>query len=171
MKERDSTSRWAGFWIRFIANLIDTGLLTVASWFLELMILGAVYWLGSHQKSFQDAFNPFMLQVFNGVLYLVLAFPYYTWGHYRYGTTLGKRPFRIYVVSMSDLLPITKKQAIVRTLSYVLSYLPFCAGFIMVAFQPEKRALHDFIAGTVSISKEKQGLGGERHVPDVYSPN
>ena len=147
--------KYAGFWIRFIANLIDTGLLTVASWFLELMILGVVYWVGSREKSFQDAFNPFMLQVFNGVLYVLLAFPYYSWGHYRYGTTLGKKPFRIYVVCMSNFLPITWKQSVIRTLAYTLSYLPFGAGFLMAAFQSEKRALHDLLAGTVSISKEK----------------
>jgi uncharacterized RDD family membrane protein YckC len=151
MRER----RYAGFWIRFVANLIDTIVLTVASWFLELMILGAVYWIGSRAKPFQDAFNPFMLQVFNGVLYLLLAFPYYTWGHYRYGTTLGKKPFKIYVVGMATFLPITGKQSVIRTLAYALSYLPFGAGFLMAAFQPEKRALHDLVAGTVSITKEQ----------------
>lgn len=140
---------YAGFWVRFLADIIDNLILTVASWLLELMILGVVYWLGSHEKSFQDAFNSLMLQVLNGALCLFLAFPYYTWGHYRYGTTLGKRPFRIYVVSNTDFLPITLKQSIIRTLGYALSYIPFGAGFLMVAFQPEKRGLHDLVAGTV----------------------
>jgi uncharacterized RDD family membrane protein YckC len=152
--------RYAGFWIRLIADLIDTTLLTVASWFLELMILGVVYWVGTwmgrYSAPFQDAFNPFMLQVFNGVLYLVVAFPYYTWGHYRYGTTLGKKPFQVYVVNHSNHLPISLKQSMIRSFAYAISYLPFVAGFLMAAFHPEKRALHDLIAGTVSISKEKQ---------------
>jgi uncharacterized RDD family membrane protein YckC len=50
-------------------------------------------------------------------------------------------------------MPISLKQSWIRCLSYTLSYLPMCAGFIMAAFQPEKRALHDLIAGTVSIVK------------------
>jgi len=148
-----SSPRYAGFWVRFIADLIDTTLLTVASWLLELMILGVVYWLGKRAAPFSDAFNPFWLQIFNGVLYLALAFPYYTWAHYRYGTTLGKKPFGVTVVSEADRLPISLKQAILRTLGYVVSYAPFGAGFIMAAFHPQKRALHDLIAGTVSIAK------------------
>jgi uncharacterized RDD family membrane protein YckC len=146
-------TRYAGFWIRLVADLIDTLILTVASWFLELMILGVVYWLGSFGKPFADAFNPFFLQIFNGVLYVLLALPYYTWGHYRYGTTLGKRPLQVYVVTASQGLPISLKQSWIRCFGYVLSYLPFCAGFIMAAFHPEKRALHDLLAGTVSVQK------------------
>ena len=37
--------RYAGFWLRFVANIIDSDLLNVASWVIELMILGAIYWL------------------------------------------------------------------------------------------------------------------------------
>src|SRR6185312_9975503 len=101
-----------GFWIRLLADLIDTTVLTVASWFVELMILGLVYWIGRYTQPFQDAFNALWLQIFNAVL----AAPYYTWGHYRYGTTLGKKPFRIYVVQESNRLPITMKQSILRSI-------------------------------------------------------
>jgi uncharacterized RDD family membrane protein YckC len=157
------TGRYAGFWIRLVADIIDTLILSVAAWFLELMLLGLVYFVGRYNKPFNDAFNPFFLQVFNGVLYLLLAIPYFVWGHYRYGTTLGKRPFRIYVVSHSNHLPISLFQSWMRCFGYLVSYLPFGVGFIMAAFQPEKRALHDLMAGTVSISKEKayQSLGSE----------
>lgn len=148
-------TRYAGFWIRLLADLLDTALLTAASWFLELFLLGAVYFTGARAQSFTDAFNPFFLQVFNGALYVVIAIPYYVWGHLRYGTTLGKRPFRIYVVNASDHQPISMKQSWIRCLSYAVSYAPLCAGFIMAAFQPEKRALHDLFAKTVSIVKTK----------------
>lgn len=147
--------RYAGFWIRLLADLIDTTVLTVASWFIELMGLGVVYWIGHFAAPFQDAFNSFWLQIANAIIYVVIAAPYYTWGHYRYGTTLGKKPFRIYVVTEDQKLPISMKQAVLRTLGYVVSYIPLGAGFLMAAVHPEKRALHDLIAGTVSISKER----------------
>jgi uncharacterized RDD family membrane protein YckC len=154
-------SRYAGFWIRLVADLLDTALLTAVSWFLELILLGAIYFVGARAQSFtgafSDAFNPFFLQVFNAVLYVLLAIPYYVWGHLRYGTTLGKRPFRIYVVNASDHQPISMKQSWIRCLSYAVSYAPLCAGFIMAAYQPEKRALHDLFAKTVSIIKPKRG--------------
>lgn len=149
--------RYAGFWIRWIAWLIDSTLLTLASWILELTLLGAVYGLmvvlGRDEGSagFFDAFSPLFLQVFNAGIYACLAFPYYTWGHFKYGTTLGKRPFRIRVVNASDLRPLTLKQSIFRTLGYVVSYLPFACGYLMAALQPRKQALHDLLAGTVSV--------------------
>lgn len=154
MTSAQAPIRYAGFWVRFIADLIDSTLLTVASWFLELVLLGAVYWLGHFAAPFQDAFNPFMLQILNLALYATLAFGYYTWGHYRYGTTFGKRPFRVYVVTEKNRLPITMKQSVIRSVGYAVSYLPLAAGFLMAAFHPEKRALHDILAGTVSITKE-----------------
>lgn len=147
---------YAGFWVRFIADLIDSTLLTVASWLLELVLLGPIYWLGHSATSFQDAFNPLMLQVVNLGLYGALAFAYYTWGHYRFGTTFGKKVFRVYVVAEKTRMPLTLKQSILRTAGYIFSYLPLGAGFLMAAFHPEKRGLHDMIAGTVSISKEQQ---------------
>ena len=48
------------------------------------------------------------------------------------------------------------KQSVVRTVGYALSYAPLGAGFLMAAIHPEKRALHDLIAGTVSITKERR---------------
>jgi uncharacterized RDD family membrane protein YckC len=170
-------TRYAGFWIRLVADVIDTLLLTVAAWFLELMFLGIVYFVGAsagvsqYHKPFNDAFNPFFLQVFNGVLYLLLAIPYFVWGHYRYGTTLGKRPFRIYVVSHDNLLPITLVQSWLRCVGYLVSYLPFGVGYIMVAFQPEKRALHDLMAKTVSIMKTKPHGNPAPKRPELHDVN
>lgn len=155
-------TRFAGFWIRLVADILDGLLLTVVSWIVEYLLLGVFYWAwsawlsrqGQPIPSFGRAFDPLMLQVFNAGLYLCLAFPYYVWGHFRWGTTLGKRPFRIYVVSVESLGHITLNQSIARCLGYVPSYLLFGTGFLMAAFHPEKRGLHDLIARTVSIRKE-----------------
>lgn len=91
----------------------------------------------------------FIQLLFYGV-YSCVAFPYYVWGHFRYGTTLGKKPFGIYVVSAADQGRLTLSQSIIRTAGYVLSSLPFACGYLMAAFHPRKQALHDLIAGTVS---------------------
>jgi uncharacterized RDD family membrane protein YckC len=52
-------------------------------------------------------------------------------------------------------MPISMKQSVIRSIGYAISYLPLAAGYLMAAFHPEKRALHDLLAGTVSISKER----------------
>ncbi len=153
--------RYAGFWIRLIADIIDSLVLTALSWLLEYILLGMVYgvwalYMKMHAQlapPFSDAFNPFYLQIVNVGLYFCLAFPYYVWGHFYWGTTLGKRPFNIYVVSADTLGPITIKQSMVRFFSYLISYLPFCAGFLMAAIHPKKQGLHELVAGTVSVNR------------------
>ncbi len=157
----DNQTKYAGFWIRAIADFIDSLILDSAAILLELMGVGVLFWIGilSHSgtqggvTSFYEAIDPFRFQIIFGVLRALLSLGYYTWLTYRYGTTLGKRVLRIYVVSMVDLSPITLRQSLIRCLGYILSYLPLGAGFLMAAFHPEKRALHDLIAGTVSIVK------------------
>lgn len=158
----ESKAKYAGFWIRVIADFLDSTLLDVVSCLLELMILGAVYGVGvlifSREKmggSFLDAFDPFFLQLSLVGIRGALSLFYFSWGTYRYGTTLGKRCFHIYVVSEAGHSPVNLKQSIIRCAAYLVSYLPFGTGFLMVAFQPEKRGLHDLIAGTVSVIKKK----------------
>lgn len=158
--DQSGTVRFAGFWVRWLAELVDSIILTVVATLLELMFLGAWYWIrilamGESAGSFSESYNAFMFQVFNALLYLVLAVPYYIYAHYRYGTTLGKVWLNIYVVNHSDHRAITLRQSVIRCLSYAVSYLPLMTGYLMAAFHPEKRALHDLIAGTVSVRRAK----------------
>ncbi len=128
------------------------------SFLLEAAVLGVFYlfWSAAQSEpvpSIWDAFDPFMMQILNTGLYFCLSFPYFVIGHQRWGTTLGKRLFRVYVVNQTDLGPLTLGQSVSRYLGYFVSALPLAAGYTMAAFHPEKRALHDLIAGTVSIRK------------------
>jgi uncharacterized RDD family membrane protein YckC len=154
---------YAGFWIRLLADGIDTLLIWLADFLLLLMGLGLIYWtkvaLGT--ASGEESFNVLgvlsseWLQASLWILRGGLALLYFTWATYKYGTTLGKRVFRISVVSAQDLGPVSFWNSLVRCLSYALSYLPLCAGFLMAGLHPEKKALHDLIAGTVSIVKKR----------------
>jgi uncharacterized RDD family membrane protein YckC len=149
--------RYAGFWIRFVAHVVDTIILNVAGTILEYILLGTAALLMHHEYGAWNGsfgFSAVFVQVFEVGLYVCIAFPYYVWLHFRDGATWGKRLVGVRVVR-TDLGPISIQQSILRCVGYVLSYLPFCAGFLMAAFHPEKRALHDLIAGTVSIRVEK----------------
>jgi uncharacterized RDD family membrane protein YckC len=153
--------RYAGFWKRLVADCVDSILLDAASFLVGLMFLGIAFWVipgAVKSGSVFESLNSLAVQVAIVVIRCGLALVYFTWATYRFGTTLGKRPFRIYVVTADDRTPITFRRSLVRCLSYAFSYLPLCAGFLMVLFQPEKRALHDLIAGTVSIIRPKAVL-------------
>jgi uncharacterized RDD family membrane protein YckC len=157
--------KYAGFWIRVFADFIDSLLLDIGACLLGLMALGCVYWFkwlflrsanGTPFALF-DALDSLALQVLLVLGRGAISLFYYTWGGYRYGTSIGKRIFNIYIVSAESGMPISLKQSLIRCVSYLLSYLLFCAGFLMVAFHPEKRGLHDLIAGTLCVIRKKPG--------------
>ncbi len=142
------------FWARLGAHLVDSFVIETTAVVLILVILGASFWfrwtLGQELK-----FDAVWIQVLVVFFRVVLALAYFVIGTANYGTTVGKRLFRIYVVSFSTAQPISLGQSWGRCLGYMVSYLPFGGGFVMAAFHPEKRAMHDLIAGTVCIVKEK----------------
>jgi uncharacterized RDD family membrane protein YckC len=133
----DVTFRYAGFWIRFLATLIDWVILYGVSWLVQLPL----------------PINPngLMAQVIDSAVYTALATPYFVYGHYKYQTTPGKRALRLYVVREDNGLPITLKQSWGRYISYLISYLPLGCGYLMVLIQPKKQGLHDLIAGTICV--------------------
>jgi uncharacterized RDD family membrane protein YckC len=146
--------RYAGFWIRFAAHLIDFVLLNLVEIALEYAIslplgLGAV-----------------TQQVIGVILSFALCYLYYVEIPMRRGTTLGKQVFGIYVLDASTGFNFTKKQAVIRMFAYLLSYAIVGCGFLMAAFHPQKRGLHDLIAGTVSVRRKK----GETLIATQTSP-
>jgi uncharacterized RDD family membrane protein YckC len=69
-----------------------------------------------------------------------------------WATTIGKRAFNMYVLKL-DGTPVGFWRALVREAAKIVSMIPFGAGFWMVAFREDKRALHDLIAGTVVVQR------------------
>jgi len=137
---------YAGFWIRFAAHLIDFIL-------LNLVEVGLEYGI-----SLPLGLSAVVQQVLGVILSFGLCYFYYVVIPMRRGTTLGKQVFGIYVLDASTGGLFTKKQAVIRLFSYLLSYAIVGCGFLMAAFHPQKRALHDLIAGTVSV-RRRNGMG------------
>ena len=67
--------------------------------------------------------------------------------HWIWGRTLGKMALQIRVVSM-DGGPLSFGQSVGRYFATFLSALILGIGFIMAGVRPDKRALHDLLAGT-----------------------
>jgi len=141
---------YAGFWIRFVAEIIDSIVLMIASMILPLMFYGVVFWMGSG-SAFTDIVLGQEFQLVSVVAYTIVSYFYYVWGQYKYGTTFGKRVLGIYVVDARTLEFMTIGQAHLRALGYIISSAIFSVGYLMAAFHPQKRALHDLMANTYSI--------------------
>jgi len=128
----------AGFWIRFVAVMIDAMVLFVAQG-----ILFGTGWIlangtmagGMALKSTVNLFGTLI-----GAAYGIVF-------HWRWGQTIGKMALQIKVVSM-DGGPLSLGQATGRYFATFLSAVILCIGFIMVGFRSDKRALHDLLAGT-----------------------
>jgi uncharacterized RDD family membrane protein YckC len=125
---------YAGFWIRFLAYLLDVIILQV---FLYLfgMILGMV--LGGADT----------VQLIATVVSFVLALGYEIFFIGKYGATPGKMALKLRVVR-ADGSPVGYGLAAGRYLSKILSALILLIGYIMAAFDEQKRALHDRICDT-----------------------
>jgi uncharacterized RDD family membrane protein YckC len=147
---------YAGFWIRAVAYLIDAVILNAVSWLLELAIIGAIYWVAilmnrDNQADFEAYLNPMHKQMVFLAISSVIELIYYTVGHHRYGTTVGKRIFQIYVVDISTLGYLSLWKSFIRAIGTTISAVIFGAGYLMAAFHPKKRALHDLMAGSISV--------------------
>jgi uncharacterized RDD family membrane protein YckC len=155
--------RYAGFWRRTAAHVIDFVATNLASWLVEEALFGSmygVYYLLTRAKHgvltpYSNAFDPILEQVVSVVVYLAIALPYYIWSTYRYGATPGKWCLNIRVVRAVDGGAVSLRQSVIRCIGYVASYAALGCGFLMAAFHPHKQALHDLFAGTVSVIKEK----------------
>ena len=70
--------------------------------------------------------------------------------------TPGKMFMSLRVVDNKTLGKPTKLQFITRLLAYPISFIPLGLGMFCVVFNKNKRALHDFIAGTAVIKVQKK---------------
>ena len=149
--------RYAGFWRRSVAHLIDWTLLEVLTWAVQLSILYAGYLVSSRLNPefaippFMDAFSSFWVQVWNAVLYSAFALLWFMEWPARFGTTPGKKVVGVKVIDTTTGKIPTRNQLMKRTLAYGLSYAPIGLGFLMAAFHPEKAALHELVSRTRSV--------------------
>ena len=149
---------YAGFWIRFLAHVIDFVLINAVELALEYGV------------STPLNFSSFSQQILGVVLTVGLSYWYYCVFQVRHGQTIGKRLFSIYVVDENTGAFLNRKQAVIRLVGYLLSYAIIGCGFLMAAFHPQKRALHDLLAGTVSVRRPKSKVDEAVAVASVANP-
>jgi uncharacterized RDD family membrane protein YckC len=135
--------RYGGFWIRLGARLIDFVILGVAGLLMQLPIM--MMQLGS--LGGPPSMRLFGLQMFAAALKLSIAIAYETVFVGKYGATPGKMACGLKVVS-SDGSKVSYSRALARYFCTIISGLTLGIGYIMAAFDDEKRSLHDRICDT-----------------------
>ncbi len=164
VQEESESIRYAGFWIRFWASMIDTLVLALPLGVIVYVLSGGDWLDFSQIQSSLDfaqngeAMNALQSSkatqmkwemVFELLMAAVIILFWKRWA----GATPGKKMLGIHVVDAKTHQEINNKQAVIRYIGYIASTLILLIGFIMVAFRKDKRALHDFMAETVVIYK------------------
>ncbi len=173
--------RYAGFWPRFWASLVDLAIF--------LMLVPLMLWLEASSRSMS-------MEMFTNLI-LFLFFPVYSiYFHGRYGQTLGKMVARVKVVQLNGT-PISFRHALCRSSvdlffsilafagqlvalfsvsnidymnaptwmarselvqaalpswdkpAFILGQVWAWSELVVLLFNSKRRALHDFIAGTI----------------------
>lgn len=145
------TMAYAGFWIRVGAYIIDQILLYVVNLIITL-VLGAV--AGLAVRAGQEPTAQLAASLIVILLQIVVAAAYATFFVGKYGATPGKMAVGIMVV-MSDGEGVSYGRALGRYFATILSGLILGIGYLMIAFDDEKRALHDRICDTRVIKKAR----------------
>ncbi len=143
------TLRFAGFWIRFVAILIDGVVLSIV-WIPIWFVYGTARIVSSDHGVVTFHFGASWPLIFLGWLIYGL---YGTIMIGALGATLGKMAVRVKVVR-TDLTPVSYGTAALREfigkwVSGLICYL----GYIWAGFDSRKQAWHDHIANTLVIYK------------------
>lgn len=125
--------KYGGFWIRFVARLLDGVIMGGTNFAIGLL--------------FAALFRNSALAGISVLLGLLIGFTYEVWFVARFGATPGKMIFRLKIVT-PDGGPISTGRAIARYFGYWLDAITLAIGYVIAAFDDQKRALHDHICAT-----------------------
>jgi uncharacterized RDD family membrane protein YckC len=135
--------RYAGFWVRFAALMLDTLILLAIGIAVGLALALVAGGLGPGAGGSEALFN------IAGTALSLLYYALLESGPHC--ATFGKRALHLQVLAAADLTRIGFQRALMRWLGRWLSMILLMAGYLMQPFTPRKRALHDFLTGTVVV--------------------
>ena len=146
LKEGTPVSRphsYGGFWIRFAAYMLDSVIVGMVGMLIQVPVFFQI--AGSVGKP--PSPRLFGLQMLLYLVQLVFDAFYRTFFVGKFGATPGKMACGLKIVTAEDR-PLTYAHALARYFSTWISSLTFGIGFLMVAFDDQKRSLHDRICDT-----------------------
>ena len=141
-----------GFWIRFVAALIDGIFLTIIVILLavfSLLFFGATLGEGA-------GIGMFFLVLILAILATILYKPIMEASDYQ--GTLGKYALGMKIVDQNGQR-ITMTSSFLRTILYIIGAQGFllCLGVIMIGFTEYKQGLHDILANTYVVTNHWEG--------------
>lgn len=154
---------YAGFWLRFVAYIIDYIIIWVVQAFIAIPILAAVgITFVQNANSMESMSESDMMGMIMGavaaasataLLTTILVVLYFTlMESSKYQATVGKLALGLIVTDESGA-KLDFVKALVRNLCKIISSMILMIGYIMVGFTEKKQGLHDIIAKTLVVKK------------------
>ena len=137
--------RYAGFWVRFAATMVDTVLLSI------LLIPPLLYLYGADYLTNPDL--PLIAGPADFVLNFVVPPIMCCWFLVVHKATPGKRLFGLQVLDQATGKAISVGQSLLRYAGYFIAMLPLGLGLLWVVFDKRKQGWHDKLARTVVICR------------------
>ncbi|MGY3817042.1 RDD family protein [Gemella taiwanensis] len=138
-----SKNFYAGFWVRFVAYLIDM-----------IVIYAVASLLNTFSFGLLNKRLDFPILGEESLSYVIVMFTYFIAMTYFFSQTLGKMIMKIKVETNKgdklSLADVVYRELIGRLLTIFLAYFPYIA----VAFTNKRKGLHDFIADTVVVKED-----------------
>lgn len=143
--------RFVGFWLRFVAFLVDSLAVTPIVVALGIgLYRHSGNWLSMLMASAQNPWLNYGVPAAFTLLFWLIK-----------SATPGKMLLGAVIVDAVSLQKPARWQMLVRYLSYYLSAIPLFLGFLWIAFDPKKQGWHDKLARTLVIERPPHVTTGE----------
>lgn len=149
MAEDKIVVRYAGFWTRLLAYLLDAAIIMIG---VIVILLCSAMLNGLVQFSAVFGVISLLLSLLI-ILWIVIYFPFFTATR---GATPGKTMLGIIVVDAGNRFPVGWPKALMRELlgRLIIDKLILSLGDLLIIFDSRKQALHDKIGGTYVVYKD-----------------
>ncbi len=158
-----SSNNYAGFWLRFVAYIIDYIIIQVLQSFIILPILAAMgvgFAMAGQGIDFSNMSEQEMAGMIAGMFAMmgpvillglaILILYYAVMESSKYQATVGKMALGLKVTDMNGNR-LDFGRAFLRQISKIVSGMIMMIGYIMAGLSAKKQALHDMIAGALVI--------------------
>ena len=138
---------YGGFWLRVVAKIVDFLILAVPNYILQFSLGLGMTGFGNVSNPAEP--DPAKIALLLGVMAFSLSLNvfYQTFMVSKYAATLGKMAVGLKVVN-EDGSKVSTGRAFGRFFAELLSAMTCYIGYIIAAFDSEKRALHDHVCST-----------------------
>ena len=139
--EQQTEQRYAGFWVRVAASIVDSIILALVIGPVVWAIYGAEYF---EMEGMIAGPADFLLTWVLPAVAIVVFWIYKS-------ATPGKMVFKLRIMDESSGRDASAGQCVIRYLGYYVSMLPLFLGFLWVLWDDRKQGWHDKLARTVVV--------------------